>query len=77
MTERKGYSIGGNKKGACCAMESAEQRGLMLYGKSDSTTELDALHRVLQRRRVYALQQQRCCTDIWTLLARVLLTSLF
>ena len=28
---------------ARCAVETAEQRGLRLYGKSEGTTELDAL----------------------------------
>ena len=36
---------------ARCAVENAEQRGLRLYGKSESTTELDALYRVLRRGR--------------------------
>ena len=55
-TERKGYVIRGNEKGACCAVETTEQRGLRLYDKSESTTELDALHRVLRRGRVCTLQ---------------------
>ena len=50
-TERKGCGIGGNKKGACCAVETAKQRGVRLYGKSEGTTELDVLYRVLRRGR--------------------------